>query len=224
MTASVSDPVIELRGIGKRYGRTVALDGLDLTVGRGEIVGLLGPNGAGKTTAIKLLARAGPPDQRRADGSSGRRSATGPPATDRLPPGALPLPAVVAGAGGPRAPRRACRAPPRTRVPQVDRGPRARRTWPTAPTTRSARSRRGCSSAWAWASPCSARPELVLLDEPTSALDPVGRMEVRDDRPGGSRPGRDRDPQLAPADRGRARLRPRRDRRPRSRRRGRPAR
>ncbi len=55
MTASVSEPIIELRGIVKRYGRTVALDGVDLTVRRGELVGLLGPNGAGKTTAIKLL-------------------------------------------------------------------------------------------------------------------------------------------------------------------------
>ena len=39
----------------KTFGRTTALDGLDLVVGRGELVGLLGPNGAGKTTAIKLL-------------------------------------------------------------------------------------------------------------------------------------------------------------------------
>ena len=50
-----SAPVIELDGIVKTFGRTTALDGLSLTVGRGELVGLLGPNGAGKTTAIKLL-------------------------------------------------------------------------------------------------------------------------------------------------------------------------
>src|SRR5688500_11298059 len=53
--ANASTPAIELDGIVKTFGRTTALDGLSLTVGRGELVGLLGPNGAGKTTAIKLL-------------------------------------------------------------------------------------------------------------------------------------------------------------------------
>jgi predicted ABC-type transport system involved in lysophospholipase L1 biosynthesis ATPase subunit len=51
----VSTRAIELDGIFKSYGRTVALDGLSLVVGRGELVGLLSPNGAGKTTTIKLL-------------------------------------------------------------------------------------------------------------------------------------------------------------------------
>jgi ABC-2 type transport system ATP-binding protein len=55
VTASVSTAVIELDGIVKTYGSTTALAGLDLAVGRGEVVGLLGPNGAGKTTTIKLL-------------------------------------------------------------------------------------------------------------------------------------------------------------------------
>ena len=55
MTASVSTPAIDLHDVAKRYGKTTALEGLSLTVGRGELVGLLGPNGAGKTTTIKLL-------------------------------------------------------------------------------------------------------------------------------------------------------------------------
>src|SRR3712207_3445885 len=38
-----------------RYGRRTAVDGVSLSVGRGEVVGLLGPNGAGKTTVIKML-------------------------------------------------------------------------------------------------------------------------------------------------------------------------
>jgi ABC-type multidrug transport system ATPase subunit len=48
-------PLAVLRSAQKRYGATVALDGLDLDVGRGELVAVLGPNGAGKSTAIALL-------------------------------------------------------------------------------------------------------------------------------------------------------------------------
>ncbi|HEX5690332.1 MAG TPA: ABC transporter ATP-binding protein [Roseiflexaceae bacterium] len=47
--------MIEARGITKRYGTVQALDGIDVTVGPGEVVGFLGPNGAGKTTAISVM-------------------------------------------------------------------------------------------------------------------------------------------------------------------------
>jgi ABC-2 type transport system ATP-binding protein len=50
MTAAIS-----LSGVRKSYGRTNALDGLDLTVPAGEVHGLLGPNGAGKTTTLRIL-------------------------------------------------------------------------------------------------------------------------------------------------------------------------
>ncbi|WIY00423.1 ABC transporter ATP-binding protein [Amycolatopsis mongoliensis] len=46
---------IEITGLRKRFGRTTALDGLDLTVETGEVHGFLGPNGAGKTTTLRLL-------------------------------------------------------------------------------------------------------------------------------------------------------------------------
>jgi ABC-2 type transport system ATP-binding protein len=46
---------IQAVGLRKSYGRVVALDGLDLTVEDGHVVGLLGPNGAGKTTALRIL-------------------------------------------------------------------------------------------------------------------------------------------------------------------------
>jgi ABC-2 type transport system ATP-binding protein len=46
---------IGVAGLRKSYGKTKALDGLDLTVTRGEVHGFLGPNGAGKTTAIRIL-------------------------------------------------------------------------------------------------------------------------------------------------------------------------
>jgi len=45
-------PVLELRSLGKRYGTTLALENLSLSVERGEVHGLLGPNGSGKTTAL----------------------------------------------------------------------------------------------------------------------------------------------------------------------------
>jgi ABC-2 type transport system ATP-binding protein len=47
--------VIEARGLTKRYGKKLAVDGIDLHVRAGEIFGLLGPNGAGKTTTILML-------------------------------------------------------------------------------------------------------------------------------------------------------------------------
>lgn len=49
------DPAIVARGLTKRFGAAVALDGLDLDVARGEVFGFVGPNGAGKTTTIRLL-------------------------------------------------------------------------------------------------------------------------------------------------------------------------
>jgi ABC-2 type transport system ATP-binding protein len=48
-------PVIRTERLSKRYGKTLALDGLDLAVDEGEVYGYLGPNGSGKTTTIRLL-------------------------------------------------------------------------------------------------------------------------------------------------------------------------
>ena len=48
-------PVIETHDLRKRFGRTQALDGLDLAVAEGEVHGFLGPNGAGKSTTIRVL-------------------------------------------------------------------------------------------------------------------------------------------------------------------------
>jgi oleandomycin transport system ATP-binding protein len=42
--------------LAKRYGRTTALDGVDLAVRPGRVLGLLGPNGAGKTTVVRILS------------------------------------------------------------------------------------------------------------------------------------------------------------------------
>jgi len=52
---STDAPAIETRGLTKRYGDVVAVDGVDLTVEPGEVFGFLGPNGAGKSTTIDIL-------------------------------------------------------------------------------------------------------------------------------------------------------------------------
>jgi ABC-2 type transport system ATP-binding protein len=53
---------IEVQGLVKRFGDVCALDGLDLTASRGQVLGLLGPNGAGKTTLVRVLATLIEPD------------------------------------------------------------------------------------------------------------------------------------------------------------------
>ncbi|MEW1960888.1 ATP-binding cassette domain-containing protein [Microbacterium sp. NPDC077644] len=55
-------PAIDVRGLRKAFGSHTVIDGLDLTVSRGEVFALLGPNGAGKTTTINILTTLTAPD------------------------------------------------------------------------------------------------------------------------------------------------------------------
>jgi ABC-2 type transport system ATP-binding protein len=50
-----AEAAVQARGVRKRYGELTALDGVDLTIHRGEVLALLGPNGAGKTTLVEIL-------------------------------------------------------------------------------------------------------------------------------------------------------------------------
>ncbi len=55
MTTHSNELVVDVKGLRKRYGDVVAVDGVDLGIRRGQVFGLLGPNGAGKSTTVEIL-------------------------------------------------------------------------------------------------------------------------------------------------------------------------
>jgi ABC-2 type transport system ATP-binding protein len=170
-------PAVWASGLHKRYKRRTAVDGVSLTVERGEVMGLLGPNGAGKTSVIKMLL-----GLVRAD--AGEVLLLGRPARDpaaRARVGYLPelfryqpwltaaevlgLHVRLAGATVPAEERRDCLA----LVGLADRAG-----------DRVGGFSKGMQQRLGLAVALVARPDLVILDEPTSALDPLGRADVRD--------------------------------------------
>ncbi|SEQ09301.1 simple sugar transport system ATP-binding protein [Faunimonas pinastri] len=58
----MTEPLYAVRDIRKSYGSVVALNGVDFSVGAGEVVGLVGDNGAGKSTLVRILSGVNPPD------------------------------------------------------------------------------------------------------------------------------------------------------------------
>jgi ABC-2 type transport system ATP-binding protein len=62
MSQPEPDPAVRVRGLVKTYGTTRALDGVDLDIPAGQVLGLLGPNGAGKTTTVRILTTLLRPD------------------------------------------------------------------------------------------------------------------------------------------------------------------
>ena len=144
-------PAIECRGVAKRYGTVVALDGLDLEVPAGSVFGFLGPNGAGKSTTLRILAslaRANAGTARVAgvavgDGAPNRAGLIGYLDQDPRFYGWM-TPRDLLGLVGKlhpwRAPHFASGSTPRS--PQL--------AWPMPPGAASAVSPAGCASDWGW--------------------------------------------------------------------------
>lgn len=170
--------VAELHGVSKRYGRTLALDGLDLAVEPGRVFALLGANGAGKTTAVKILLGLTLP-------TDGEGSLLGQPLGDpdaRRSVGYLPELFRYQGWLTGREvltyhARLAGLAPERWReeidvaLATADLAARA--------DDRVATYSKGMQQRLGLAVALLGRPRLVVLDEPSTALDPLGRHELR---------------------------------------------
>jgi ABC-2 type transport system ATP-binding protein len=172
-------PAIHAVGLTKRFGDTVAVNALSMTVQRGEVFGFLGPNGAGKTTVVKLLLGLARP-------TGGEALVLGAPLGDRearrqigyLPElfrfqplltarEVLRLHCRLLGLPKP-AWERETRDALET-VGLVERGDDRVGTF-----SKGMQQRLGLGVA------LLGSPALIVLDEPTSALDPVGRHDVRE--------------------------------------------
>jgi ABC-2 type transport system ATP-binding protein len=168
----VSQPAVEVRELLMRYGTRTAVDGLSLTVARGEVLALLGPNGAGKTTTIETCE-----GYRRAQAGSVRIFGCDPvadAATVRPRVGLMPQDGV----GGYTAARAiellelfaafaAHPQEPRALLERVGLADAAR----VAVKNLSGGQKQRLSLALALVG----RPELVFLDEPTAGMDPQAR-------------------------------------------------
>ncbi|HTU28460.1 MAG TPA: ATP-binding cassette domain-containing protein [Solirubrobacteraceae bacterium] len=170
---------IEAEGLVKRFGDTLALDGVDLTVRRGSVLGMLGPNGAGKTTTVRILATllaadagtarvaghdvaSAPAEVRRMVGLTGQYASVDEALTGRQN---LVMIGQLLDLGG-----RAAKARAAELLAWFDLGDAADRTAKTY----SGGMRRRLDLA----ASLVGRPSVVFLDEPTTGLDPGKREDM----------------------------------------------
>jgi ABC-2 type transport system ATP-binding protein len=174
-------PVIEATGVTKRFGKTIALDGLELVAEPGQILAVLGPNGAGKTTFVRAVAtllrldggqlrvagydvRRQPRAVRRVIGLAGQFAAVEPAMTGREN---LEMVARLFGQRPRQA--RASSAGVLAQIGLAEDGERLVRTY-----SGGMRRRLDLGASLVGA------PRLLLLDEPTTGLDPRSRIELWD--------------------------------------------
>ena len=177
--AASTHPAIQTVNLSKKFGRTVALAGLSMTVPRGEVFGFLGPNGAGKTTSVKLLLGLLKP-------TGGEAWLLGRPIGDlqtRRKIGYLPeLFRYQAWLSAREVLALHCELAPLPRSSWDDEITSALETVGLSDraTDRVGTFSKGMQQRLGLATALVGEPELVFLDEPTSALDPVGRHDVRE--------------------------------------------
>ena len=169
-------PALEVRGLTKRFGDTVAVAGLDLCMARGSVLALLGPNGAGKTTTVEIYE-----GFQRPDGGTVRVLGMDPAAQgERLRPRIGVMPQGGGAYPGVRAAEMlrliaSCAADPIDPDWLLDTLGLA-----AAGRTPYKRLSGGQQQRLSLACALVGRPELVFLDEPTAGLDPQARRLVWD--------------------------------------------
>jgi ABC-2 type transport system ATP-binding protein len=179
------EAVIEVRGLRKLYRsalgkpRITALDGIDISVGEGELFGLLGPNGAGKTTTVKILLGLTRP-------TTGTATLCGLPVSDpesRRHVGYLPEGHKIPGYLTARQALSIF-----GQMSAMNKADIARRTdellekmhiaaWADV---RVKKFSKGMTQRLGLAAALIHSPRVLLLDEPTDGVDPMGRREIRD--------------------------------------------
>lgn len=175
--ASVGDSVLATRRLTKQFGKIKAVDSLDLTVRRGEVLGFLGPNGSGKSTTISMVLGLVLPTE----GSvsiMGQSLAENPELVSRHVGAIIENPAFypyLTGRDNLRAQAKLVGGVPEGRIDEliklVNMEGRADGKYKTFSL--------GMKQRIGIASTLLTNPELVILDEPTNGLDPAGQREIR---------------------------------------------
>lgn len=170
-----SEPVVQARGLVKRYGTRTAVDGLDLEVSAGAVTAVLGPNGAGKTTTIETCE-----GYRRPDGGTVRVLGLDPVADAAA---LRPRIGVMLQSGGVYSGARAeemLRHMAKLHADPLDVDALVERLGLGSCGRTTYRRPGGQQQRLALAMAVVGRPELVFLDEPTAGLDPQARRATWD--------------------------------------------
>jgi ABC-2 type transport system ATP-binding protein len=169
-------PALEIRGLTKRYGQTIAVNRLDLTIPRGTVLGLLGPNGAGKSTTLRMVMGLLRPTE--GDIRVLGLDVFGHPTQVRQRVGYVPETPQIYRWMTVREVMRFCRA---LYVGWNDEQARFLLDSFALPDSRRVRQlSRGMLAKLSLAVALAHQPELLILDEPLSGLDPLARDEFLD--------------------------------------------